>query len=220
MAAANAGISVAEATFLSLVIYSGASQFVALALLSSGTPLLLGALTLLAMNARHVFYGPALLGRLGRRATIRYAPLWAYGLTDEVFAAALATPFAGGAEEAGDGQRPAAWSEAWMSGITLAAYLAWASGTYVGASLGGAAFAGYPAVEAALGFMLPALFVALLLALLSRRQLATAIVAAAACLLATPLTSAATGILVGMLAGALVAVASPVWGGRRRGSQP
>ena len=43
----------------------GASQFLALALITGGAPLLVAAVTLVAMNLRHVLYGPALMKRAG-----------------------------------------------------------------------------------------------------------------------------------------------------------
>lgn len=209
MSASKQGLSAVESTFLSLIIYAGASQFVALALLGSATPLLLSVLTLLAMNARHAFYGPALLERLESPPDrLRYAPLWSFGLTDEVFATTVARA------------RGLPWSERWMSGLGLAAYLSWVGGTLVGSVLGAGAFAAYPIVDRALGFMLPALFLSLLAAMLSRRQAVTAISAALVCLVVAALTSVTTGILVGMISGALLATMRREEAAGGRGSSP
>ncbi|HLV12035.1 MAG TPA: AzlC family ABC transporter permease [Trueperaceae bacterium] len=65
--AARAGLSLLEAALLSLVVFAGASQFVAVALVAGGAGPLVTFLSLLAMNVRHVFYGPSLTGRLGGR---------------------------------------------------------------------------------------------------------------------------------------------------------
>ncbi len=54
VAATQGGFTGLEAFALSLIIYAGASQFLALALLSSGAPVLVAAFTLIAMNLRHV----------------------------------------------------------------------------------------------------------------------------------------------------------------------
>ena len=89
VAATRAGLSGAEATFLSLVIYAGASQFLALALVTSGAPVLVAAFTLIAMNVRHVLYGPALMRAAGRDGRRRPPWAWAWGLTDEVFGKAV-----------------------------------------------------------------------------------------------------------------------------------
>ncbi|WP_149588646.1 AzlC family ABC transporter permease [Tabrizicola flagellatus] len=192
VAATRAGFTATEAFALSLLIYAGASQFLALALLSSAAPVLVTAFTLIAMNLRHVLYGPALMREAGEGASTRHAWAWAFGLTDEVFGQALGA--------LARGQR---FSEAWMSGLGIGAYAAWVGGTVVGALAGGGALDGWPALSAGLGFMLPALFLALLLSILSRRQLPVIAVAGLVTVAATLAISATSGILMGMLAGAL-----------------
>ncbi|MFM2356689.1 MAG: hypothetical protein RLZZ528_2425 [Pseudomonadota bacterium] len=198
VAATRAGLTPVEATALSLVIYAGASQFLALALFTSGAPVLVSAFTLIAMNLRHVLYGPALMKEAGARASTRHAWAWAWGLTDEVFGAAL-----------GALARGLRFSEPFMFGIGLGAYAAWVSGTAAGALAGGGALEGWPAVSAGLSFMLPALFLALLLSILSRRQVPVIAVAAAVTVAVTLAVSATAGILAGMVAGAVTGALGP-----------
>ncbi len=195
VAATRAGFTGIEATALSVIIYAGASQFLALALLSSGAPVLVSAFTLIAMNLRHLLYGPALMREAGEAAETRHAWAWAWGLTDEVFGQALGA--------LARGQR---FSEPSMFGLGLGAYAAWISGTIAGAYAGSGALEGWPAVNAGLGFMLPALFLALLLSILNRRQLPVIAVAGAVTVIATLTISATSGILLGMLAGAIAGV--------------
>jgi 4-azaleucine resistance transporter AzlC len=195
VAATQAGFTGGEAFALSLLIYAGASQFLALVLLSSGAPLLVSAFTLIAMNLRHVLYGPALMRQAGEGASTRHAWAWAFGLTDEVFGQALGA--------LARGQR---FSEPYMFGLGIGAYASWLTGTAFGAYAGGGALDGYPAISAGLGFMLPALFLALLLSILTRRQLPVIVVAGGVTVGATLAISATAGILSGMVAGALVGV--------------
>ncbi|MBN8630929.1 MAG: AzlC family ABC transporter permease [Rhodobacterales bacterium] len=195
VAATRAGFSEGEAFALSLIIYAGASQFLALALLASGAPVLVSAFTLIAMNLRHVLYGPALMREAGEEASTRHAWAWAWGLTDEVFGQAL-----------GALARGQKFSEPYMFGLGLGAYASWVSGTVVGAYAGGGALEGWPAVNAGLGFMLPALFLALLLSIMTRRQLPVIAVAGAVTVAGTLAFSATSGILMGMLAGAATGV--------------
>lgn len=197
VAATDLGFSALEAVFLSVVIYSGASQFMALTLLSGGAAAAVSIVTLLAMNLRHVLYGPSLLDRAGRQARTRHSWAWAYGLTDEVFATTIG--FLAGPSKG--------WSERWMLGIGAAAYLSWVSGTAVGALAGGGALAGFPAVEAALGFMLPALFLSLLLAILNHRQVPVVATAGVVCAAVTLAADGTSGILAGMIAGGLAGIA-------------
>ena len=87
-----------------------------------------------------------------------------------------------------------------MLGIGAAAYLSWVSGTMVGALAGGGALAGFPAVQAALGFMLPALFLSLLLAILNRSQLPVVATAGIVSVVVTLAANGTAGILAGMYA--------------------
>ncbi|MBW6505970.1 MAG: AzlC family ABC transporter permease [Rhodobacteraceae bacterium] len=205
VAATRAGLTGAEAVMLSTIIYAGASQFLALALITSGAPLGVAAFTLVAMNIRHVLYGPALMKRAGAGARKRYAWAWAFGLTDEVFGAALGALARG----------RAVFSEPFMFGLGSGAYAAWLAGTAAGALAGGGALEGWPVLSAALGFMLPALFLALLLSILTRAQVPVIVVAGAVTVAATLWVSPTAGILGGMVAGALEGVLG--LGGRHEG---
>ncbi|WP_413871086.1 AzlC family ABC transporter permease [Albidovulum sp.] len=196
VAATRAGLSGAEAVMLSVLIFAGAAQFLALALVTSGAPLVVSAVTLVAMNLRHVMYAPALLEQAGGAARTRHAWAWAWGLTDEVFGAALGAFARGGRS----------FSEAFMGGLGLGAYGAWIGGTAAGAFAGGGVLEDWPAVEAGLGFMLPALFLALLLSILRRAQVAAAAVAIAVTVAGMLALSPSAGILGGILAGALAGV--------------
>lgn len=197
VAAGKSGFSLTEAAFMSFVIYAGASQFLALALLAGGAAPFLAIVSLLTLNARHLLYAPALLERVRRTGAVtgplRLPWLWAHGLTDEVFASAVGRL----------GLKGAGWSEAWQVGMGIGAYLAWGSGTVVGALLGGGAFERWPAVDAALAFLMPTLFLSLLLAMMQRRHWPVVLAAIGAFALGAALFSASTGILLGMVAGGL-----------------
>jgi 4-azaleucine resistance transporter AzlC len=192
VAASRAGFTEAEAFALSLIIYAGASQFLALALLTSGAPVLVAAFALIAMNVRHVLYGPALMRQAGPEASTRHAWAWAFGLTDEVFGQAL-----------GSLARGQTFSEPYMFGLGLGAYASWVSGTVVGAIAGSGALEGWPSLNAALGFMLPALFLALLLSILNRRQVPVIAVAGVATIIGALTLGGTSAILFGMIAGAV-----------------
>ncbi|MBU1174801.1 MAG: AzlC family ABC transporter permease [Alphaproteobacteria bacterium] len=193
VAATRAGLSPAEAVMFSVVIFAGAAQFLALTLVTSGAPLVLTAVTLIVMNLRHVIYGPVLLEKAGRHAGARHAWAWAWCLTDEVFATTL-----------GALMRGRRFSERLVGGIGLGAYLAWIAGTAVGVLAGESAFEAWPVLDAALGFMLPSLFLALLLSFLDKTQLLTVAAAALATVLGTFLVSPSVGILAGMILGAAI----------------
>ena len=200
VAATRAGLTGAESLALSVIIYAGAAQFVAVTLIASGTPLLVMAVTLVAMNLRHVLYGPAVLKRAGPDLRLRHAWAWSFGLTDEVFGATL-----------GAIARGRTVSEPFMFGLSLGAYAAWLSGTAVGALAGGGALDTYPAISAGLGFMLPALFLALLLSILTRAQIPVILLAGAVTVGVTFYANTTVGLLAGMVAGAAFGL---IWRGR------
>ena len=160
LSAVKLGFTPAESLLFSILIYAGASQFVITALLSAGMSLWVSALTVMAMDVRHVLYGPSLRNRLVGKLNGRKTALWAFGLTDEVIAAATTKLI----------RDKRSWSENWMCGIALSSWLSWVFGTAVGALFGNGPLENYPAVEAALGFMLPALFLSFLLAAFKRQQ--------------------------------------------------
>lgn len=126
------GYSPLEAVFMSCVIYAGASQFV----ISAGMSIWVAAFTAMAMDVRHVLYGPALRHRILQRLPTRKTPLWAFGLTDEVFAAATARL----------AQNNRRWSENWMLGVAAASWISWACGTVIGALFGNGPLKAYPVV--------------------------------------------------------------------------
>jgi len=196
VAATRAGFSLLESVFFSAAIYAGASQLLALALIGGGVPVIVSALSVIAVNLRLMLYGPALLEQAGARGSKRYAPFWAFGLADGSFGAALVAL----------AQGKASFSERFMGGVTVGPYVSWVAGTAVGAAIGGGALAAYPAIDAGLGFLIPALFLAMLLPLISRAQIPVIVTAF---LVAAPLcifVSSTVGIIVGMVAGCLVSL--------------
>ena len=199
LAAVYAGMSPALALMTSLFVYAGASQFILLSLLAAGgAPASVVGIVLL-MNLRHLFYGPAMLGRMDPGQRRLPLPLLAAGLTDEVFATSMARLR----------QQPAAGREYWYAGLQLGAYASWVGGTAIGAWFGQDWLEQSPLLAGMLGFVLPALFFALLLeirVLVAGRVLAGAGIAAGCALLWLPSYAA---IIAGMVAGALLAMRFP-----------
>lgn len=203
MNATRLGFTPLESLFFSCIIYAGASQFVITALLAAGSSLWVAALTVMAMDVRHVLYGPSLRSRILQPLTNPKTAIWAFGLTDEVFAAATT-------KLVRDNRR---WSENWMMGIALCSWLSWVIGTVLGAFSGGGLLEGYPAVESALGFMLPALFMSFLLASFRRRQTPSVTAALLGALAGATLFSIPAAILSGIVAGCLVALVQAFYQG-------
>ena len=68
---------------MSVCIYAGSMQYLAVDLLAGGAGLITAALTALMVNARHLFYGISMLGKY--RSTGKYKPYLIFALTDETY---------------------------------------------------------------------------------------------------------------------------------------
>lgn len=77
------GYGVLWAAAMSLFIYAGSMQYVAISLLTSGASVLTTALTTLVVNARHLFYGVSMINRY--RDTGKIKPYLIFSLTDETY---------------------------------------------------------------------------------------------------------------------------------------
>ena len=90
------GFGLGWALAMSLFIYAGSMQDVAVDLLTGGASLLTAAVTTLLVNARHLFYGISMLERY--RAAGKYAPYLIFSLTDETYSLVAAREELTGAE--------------------------------------------------------------------------------------------------------------------------
>ncbi len=196
ISAIHAGLDPWMALAVSMVIYSGAAQFVLLSLLAAGGDSLWAiAGIVLLINTRHLFYGPVLSDRFPAAHRRLPVAFMAAALTDEVFAASLHKL----------DKLPADQREGWYAGLQWTGYATWVTGTGLGAYFA-VDFAGESTLMMqAFGFVLPALFLALLLELapLTRyRVLATAGAATALSLLYMP---AYLAMIIGIVAAAALA---------------
>lgn len=79
----SAGYGIWLAFIMSLFIYAGSMQYVAVGLLTSGASFLTAALTTLMVNARHLFYGISMLDKY--KETGKRKPYLIFALTDETY---------------------------------------------------------------------------------------------------------------------------------------
>ena len=77
------GYGVLWAGAMSLLIYAGSMQYVAVSLLTSGTGLLTAAMTAFVVNARHLFYGISMVDAY--KGAGRKKPYMIFALTDETY---------------------------------------------------------------------------------------------------------------------------------------
>ncbi len=160
VAARTAGLNATEAVLMSLIVFSGASQFALVGLVAAGASWFVMAAISLVLGARHVLYGPSLAPHLRGTPTGRTAAA-AFGLTDEVFAVASTKLY-----ERRLAGRTTGVGFDYLVGLGTGAYVSWALGTWLGAVAGTAVVVALPSLSPALSFALPALFVALLVSLM------------------------------------------------------
>ena len=150
--ARSQGLSWAEAGLMSAVVYAGPSQFVAVGLLGQGAALLSIVLAAFIVNLRYVLYASSLGPYFRDRSTLRLGAL-AYGLVDAAYALSISDclrhPYLPRKDQ-------------YFLGATLLMYGVWVPT----AMAGGAVFSAVPEIdEIGLAFIIPAIFIAMLVPL-------------------------------------------------------
>ena len=159
--AQKAGLHPVEIGLMSLLVFAGSSQFVAVSMLSGGASVLSIVLTTFVINLRHLLMSSSLAVYL-RSVSKSWTALFAYGVTDESFAVNL-TRF-----------RDSNWDWRQALVVNQAANVAWVASSIVGAYSGQF----IPAGAFGIDYALIAMFLCLLVFQLRGRLYAlTAIVA-------------------------------------------
>ena len=83
--AQKAGVSPLQVALMSIFVFAGSSQFIAVSMLSAGASLAAITATTFMVNLRHVLMSSSLAAKLGRQNRWKLS-LLAYGVTDESFA--------------------------------------------------------------------------------------------------------------------------------------
>ncbi len=117
----GAGYHWIYAPMMSILIYAGAGQFIAVALLAAGAGLTEFVITTLLINLRHSFYGLSLIEKFADIGKVKAYLIFA--LTDETYALLTTTPI----------QEP---KEKFYFYITLLDHSYWIAGSTLGAVMG------------------------------------------------------------------------------------
>jgi len=192
--AAPSGLSAGGALAMSLIVFAGSSQFIALSLLASKASLFVVVLTTFVVNLRHALYSASLLPYVSN-LNQRWRALLAFWLTDETYAVVLHRY----------GEDDASPQRHWYQlGSSLAMYGNWLAWTLVGVLLG----ASVPSLQhLGLEFAMAATFTGIVVPLLrSKPMIGAALVAAVVALLGRDLPyklglmlAAMAGVVAGML---------------------
>lgn len=136
------GYGVLWSAAMSLFIYAGSMQYMAVSLLSGGAGLLTAALTTLAVNARHLFYGISMVDAY--KGTGKKKPYLIFALTDETYSLVSR-------QQAPDGVN----YHGYCFLVSLLDQIYWVSGSILGSLAGSLIPINYEGIE----FVLTALFV-------------------------------------------------------------
>nr|MDD6336062.1 AzlC family ABC transporter permease [bacterium] len=142
----RAGYAPWWAPLMSVVIFGGSIQYVAVGLLTAGFAPLYALLMALMVNARHLFYGITMLDKF--RDTGKFKFYLIFGMCDETFSILATTPPPEGVDKR--------W---FMFFVTLLDHLYWILGSALGALIGGA----LPFSTQGMDFVLTALFAVIFL---------------------------------------------------------
>lgn len=158
------GFGVLWSCAMSLLIYAGSMQYVAVSLLTSGAGLLVTAMTTFVVNARHLFYGISMVDTY--KGTGRKKPYLIFGLTDETYSLVSRDTLPEGVSKTG-----------YCFWVTLFDHSYWVFGTLLGALAGKILPVNLEGIE----FALTALFVTIFVEQwLSTKKHAPAIIGVAA----------------------------------------
>ena len=138
----QSGFGTLWACAMSLLIYAGSMQYVAVSLLTSGAGLLVTAMTTFVVNARHLFYGISMVDAY--KGTGKQKPYLIFGLTDETYSLVSQIRAPDGISKTG-----------YCFWVTLFDHVYWVCGTLLGSLAGTILPVNFEGVE----FALTALFV-------------------------------------------------------------
>ncbi|MDR2659517.1 MAG: AzlC family ABC transporter permease [Spirochaetaceae bacterium] len=178
---------------MSVIMYAGAGQYIAVGLFASGAGLIEAVIVQFVINARHIAYGITMFKKFN--AAGRFKPYLIFALTDETFAILSSMDkahYGGDEREAG----------LFMLYVSLLNHLYWISGTIIGAFAG----AFLPFSFEGVSFALTALFIVLMIEQILRvKKIMPFVISAVAAILATAILPARVSLL-SALAAALAAV--------------
>ncbi|WP_066500431.1 AzlC family ABC transporter permease [Abyssisolibacter fermentans] len=143
--AKNADITMFHCILFSVLVFAGASQFIALNLILLGAGIGEIVLTTFLVNFRHFLMSASLTTKITKDMK-KWSPFIAFGITDEVFSVASF--------------KKGTLTKQYIISLELLAYSAWVSGTVLGYLVGGIL---PKIIKASMGIALYAMFVAILI---------------------------------------------------------
>ena len=155
---------------MSLFIYAGSMQYVAVSLITSGADLLTTALTTLLVNARHLFYGISMIDAY--RGAGKKKPYLIFALTDETYSLVSKNQVHPGISRHG-----------YCFLVSLFDHFYWVAGSVLGSLVGSLLTINYEGIEFVLTALFVTIFVEQWLSTSDHRPAVTGVLTTAACLM-------------------------------------
>jgi len=189
---------------MSLIMFAGAGQFIAVGLFAAGIGLWEAALVQLVVNARHIAYGFSMFKRFSAAGAAKY--YLAFGMTDETFALLSSMP-----ENAGGNPKK------FMLWVTAMNQFYWVFGSTLGAIIGSL----IPFNIEGVGFALTALFVVLMIEqMLKMRKPGIFVISALSAVLGVVLLPPRMALLAAIVLALLLAFGMARFADKNRGAAP
>lgn len=151
--AVKSGLNMVQTVSMSLLVFAGSSQLISVNMIAAGAGMLPIVMMTFLVNLRHILMSASLSLHI-RKTDRKYLPLIAFFITDESFAVSSA-----GIEDYEN-------KGFYFLGLGITAYLGWVISSLLGAILGNIlAIGNIPALD----FVLPAMFIVLLVMQMQRR---------------------------------------------------
>lgn len=167
----TAGYGIFLAFMMSLLIYAGSMQYVAIGLLTGGASLVTIALTTLMVNARHLFYGISMLDKYKQVGKVK--PYLLFALTDETYSLVCSE----------NAHIPQEHKNAYYFFVSFFNHCYWVTGSVLGAVIGEFVNLNFEGVEFALTALFLTVFVEQWLSTDNHFPAVTGVAASVACLL-------------------------------------
>ena len=192
------GLSFTAALAMSLFVFAGSAQFIALGLVAAQTALPMVIVTTFVVNLRHLLYAATLLPYL-RRLSGLWKALLSFWLTDETFAVAVKH------YHQADSSTHKHW---YQLGSSVAMYLNWNICTLIGLTAGQM----FPRIQSwGLDFAMPATFLGMVIPYLISRPMWVAVIVSATMAVICHGLPHKMGLMIAALAGVTAGVATEKW---------
>ncbi|MEG6616997.1 AzlC family ABC transporter permease [Peptococcaceae bacterium 1198_IL3148] len=198
----DVGMSIIQATMMSVLCFTGAGQYIALGVMQVGGAVFTIIVANALVNLRYLLFATSTVPYLKGQVPTAIGSLLSYGLTDETYAVAM------------NRYRNHPPTTYYIAGLNLSAHLGWITSTLLGAILG--SFIGNTD-RFGLDFTLPAMYICLLVFMVKRKSdVIVAISAAVLCLIIGYLAPATMGNMFNIIIATVIAASLGVFIGERQ----